>query len=448
VIEAIGGAGGVGGGTSVRGSEGHGAVVTAAFEVMPGETLWVSAGGAGTWDDDRRGGRNGGGDGGQQGTGQYLHGSGGGGASDVRRGGQGLDDRILVAGGGGGPAQLYDYGPVRTFPGGDGGFPAGEDGNAATVDGDGQPYRPETVARGGAQAADPGTGAYAPGAFGTGATSDSTGGGGGGWYGGGAGLGLRTDQAGSSGGGGSSHVDASGTDVVHAVAAAPGDGRVTITHVACRPAETTTTTTTTDLTTTTTTPATTSSTVEPGPPATTTSTTAPAPITTEPSTTLPTAVPITTTPGDANVVAAIAADPSVARLGQPVELTVTVTNAADVVAHGATATVRLGDGLTFVAAAETEAFVPQTGVWQLGALAPGERATLTIDAVATRAGVVVSTVTAQADNDGDPRDNEARSEVRVSTSELPITGGTVPVWFGAVVVGVGTALVLATRRAR
>ena len=144
--------------------------------------------------------------------------------------------------------------------------------------------------------------------------------------------------------------------------------------------------------------------------------------------------------------ATIASDPPVARLGQRVALTVTVVNRTAVSAANTRAEVRLGDGLAYVDASVTEAFIPQTGVWSLGALAPGGRVTLVIGAIATRPGLVVSSVEVAADGDRDATNNQARSEVRVDTETLPITGGTMPVWTGALVVGLGSALVLVARR--
>lgn len=207
-------------GASATGSRepfgGRGGRVFAVVPVKPGETLYVSVGGAGNGSTD---GFNGG-----AGGGYGVHtvsGYGGGGASDVRADGRKLSDRIIVVGGGGGAGGLvFSY-----YAYGDGGKGGG------AIGGSGAPGGPDYGGGGGAggtqsaggtggsggYGSDPG-GPGADGTFGSGGSGGSNsydpggGGGGGGYYGGGGG-GSSGDtfisylDLGGGGGGGSSYVE-------------------------------------------------------------------------------------------------------------------------------------------------------------------------------------------------------------------------------------------------
>lgn len=227
------------GGDSNMADGGLGGLMAGDFTVVPGDTLRVHVGGAGT--SGGAGGANGGG------ASQTLcsYGGSGGGASDVRTSGDALTDRIIVAGGGGG-AGTYE-------PGADGGVGGGNTPTNGSFW-----YVP---ARGGAGGSSSGGAAGAmggnvagAGALGLGGTASNDGcgvggGGGGGYYGGGGGGTVGPDAAG--GGGGSGYIDPSATLTGAADGVEPGDGQVSITWVV--PIVTTTTTSTTVAPTTTTT---------------------------------------------------------------------------------------------------------------------------------------------------------------------------------------------------
>jgi len=220
VIAAGGGLSmGSGGGTQAAGNGGR---VQADLTVVPGTTLNIYVGGAGTNGVPPTpgvGGFNGGGNGGN-GYSSYA-GGGGGGASDIRNGGTALADRIVVAGGGGGGAYNYSSGDI----GGAGGGLVGGDGlsNGSVTTGSGT---------GGTQSAGGNFGIWGgwtnatPGSLGVGGPAGvdgAGGGGGGGYYGGGGG-------AWSGGGGGSSYTDAVlATNVIHTQGYNVGDGQITIT---------------------------------------------------------------------------------------------------------------------------------------------------------------------------------------------------------------------------
>lgn len=153
---------------------GLGAIISANIPVTAGETLQVNVGGQGG---KGTGGFNGGGVGCAH---PSYDSSGGGGASDIRRTPYTLNDRLMVAGGGGGG---YSFWSAR---GGNGGYPAGENGQRGTA----TQYDTPT---GGSQSAggttsNPSTQyCFSPGTFGVGGSCcDQFGAaGGGGWWGGG-----------------------------------------------------------------------------------------------------------------------------------------------------------------------------------------------------------------------------------------------------------------------
>ena len=201
-VHAVGGRGS----TTPPTSGGFGADVVADVPVSAGQTIYVHVAGNGTLRTGGTDGAGGGNGGGQPPAGQSM-GGGGGGASDIRLDSDDLTSRIVVAGGGGGSAYFDggnagdgghhgpgpSEGPVAT-PGTDtaGGTGGNREGKAHGADG--------TFGQGGA-------GAYWYLQYNGGATTGSGGGGGGGWYGGGGGAPY------DSGAGGSSHVDASASNV-------------------------------------------------------------------------------------------------------------------------------------------------------------------------------------------------------------------------------------------
>jgi hypothetical protein len=198
----------------VRG--GRGALVTADLPVTPGQTLYVTVGGAGA--DDGLGGYNGGG--------SSDYGSGGGGASDVRTESGNLANRLLVAAGGGGSGEA---GICSFYPGGGAGGDAGRPGGNGEACEDGTPGGTGggagTQTTGGAGGNQNGeAGSLGQGGHGGSSYGDPqfrTGGGaGGGLYGGGGGGGaldqpvpLRGVSGHGGGGGGSSLVPSSGGSV-------------------------------------------------------------------------------------------------------------------------------------------------------------------------------------------------------------------------------------------
>jgi hypothetical protein len=207
---------------------GKGALVTATLAVTPGETLVVTAGGAGglgSYLTPGPGGFNGGGPGGATVYNGGYSGGGGGGASDVRRGGTALTNRIIVAGGGGGGG----VDATGTVAGG----PGGAVGGSGTDDGLSLGGRGGDAAGGGGggagdasfcgQAGSTGElGVGGPGGANT-CGYGSGGGGGGGYYGGGGGGG---GQVSSGGGGGSSYPSGVGVTISSGVQS--GNGQVVI----------------------------------------------------------------------------------------------------------------------------------------------------------------------------------------------------------------------------
>lgn len=81
----------------------------------------------------------------------------------------------------------------------------------------------------------------------------------------------------------------------------------------------------------------------------------------------------------------------------------------------------LPDGLTFVAADPAAAYTPTTGAWTVGDLAPGERAVLTLTAVARTSGVLTNTATLAAvqPDDTNPDNNSASASVTVTPKPTP-----------------------------
>ncbi|MEC8381312.1 MAG: glycine-rich protein, partial [Myxococcota bacterium] len=205
---------------------GYGGFAEATIPVIPGETLEIYVGGAGSSHNSYgAGGYNGGGSVNECCGSSQLSGTGGG-ATDVRISPYGLNERMIVAGGGGGGGSS-DWGPG---PGGGGGGLNGEDG-ATPISNNGN------VANGTGGSQTAGGVAYQccgssypnqNGSFGQGGAcwhdSAACGAGGGGWYGGGAGSFAP-------GGGGSSYIgwpDSTNTNTLSGIQ--NGNGEVIITY--------------------------------------------------------------------------------------------------------------------------------------------------------------------------------------------------------------------------
>ncbi|MER8044638.1 hypothetical protein [Streptomyces sp. NPDC094032] len=114
-----------------------------------------------------------------------------------------------------------------------------------------------------------------------------------------------------------------------------------------------------------------------------------------------------------------AADDTTVTVGQTVSYRVTVHNAGPSPATGVTVTDRLPSGLAFLSAeASRGAYDAGTGLWTVGDLAVGARATLTLRAKATKTGLVTNTASVTAvEKDPDPSDNT--DSVRVCVEPAP-----------------------------
>jgi len=205
---------------AIQAAGGLGGTATARLAVTPGEVLEVRVGGSPTSLTPSTGGFNGGG------SGSNIYGGAGGGASDIRQGGGDLADRVVVAGGGGGGGSSFPApAPGSTGDGGAGGGGSGSPGAGALPGGGGTDSAGGTAGTG-ATAGTAGTGGNAAVEIGV-AEASHGGGGGGGWFGGGGG-GAASAPARVGGGGGGSGFGPAGT--TYGVAAAAGNGSVTITY--------------------------------------------------------------------------------------------------------------------------------------------------------------------------------------------------------------------------
>jgi hypothetical protein len=216
-FEALGAAGG---GDSHSGSPvpGKGGRVTGMLSVVPGQTLSINVGGAGS---GTTGGFNGGGNSSCFGSGAGCGGAGGG-ATDIRMNGNGLTDRVVVAGGGGGSG--WDGTLGMRFGGNGGGLIAGNSnvnfsgsfsgGGTQLTFGNGATYPPFASGN--------------PGSLGNGGNASvqgNSGAGGGGYYGGGGGVWTG-------GGGGSSFTDPTVASLVtHTQGFNDGDGLLALDYV-------------------------------------------------------------------------------------------------------------------------------------------------------------------------------------------------------------------------
>ena len=206
-VTAIGGKGANGGGAG-NAAGGFGASATAAFNVTPGQILFVNVGGNGS---GASAGFNGGGSGGNNGS--AFVGGGGGGASDLRtnsraQAGNTLVTRLITAGGGGGGGGGRGDNGLSGGPAGFAGDPTivpagsgtGGTGGGGAAGGVGGTGATPTAAGGNGNFGQGGNGA----ASATGVNGGGGGGGGGGVFGGGgAGNGSGGDSAGGGAGAGS-----------------------------------------------------------------------------------------------------------------------------------------------------------------------------------------------------------------------------------------------------
>ncbi|MBK8969770.1 MAG: HYR domain-containing protein [Lewinellaceae bacterium] len=199
------------------GAEGLGGRVQATHPVIPGETLYLYVGGAGT---ETTGGFNGGGSGGVY----FGYGSGGG-ASDIRQGGNTLNDRIIVAGGGGGAGSNCG---LNSAEGGHGGGLIG--GSGCVFSCSNCQYTGSGGTQVGGGIAGPtghgSCGGNQNGSLGFGGSNTLIGygtGGGGGYYGGGSGC---FEGA----GGGSSYTSGLASGVTHSQGVRLGNGQITISY--------------------------------------------------------------------------------------------------------------------------------------------------------------------------------------------------------------------------
>ncbi len=221
-------------------SGGVGARVQADLEVVPGDVIQISVGGAGM---AGAGGWNGGGDPGDSGGAGVAQNFGGGGSSDIRTGSCAatlsctVADAVVVAGGGGG-GDAINSGHAAPV-GGAGGAPDGVDGGSGHAAGGGGASG-SAPGSGGVGIADE-TGSGGAGSAGTGGVGGRNhgepsaaycagAGGGGGWFGGGGGGSDASPcSAGGAGGGGSSYSDlAVVRNATYSRALTGGDGEVTI----------------------------------------------------------------------------------------------------------------------------------------------------------------------------------------------------------------------------
>jgi len=247
-VEAFGAAGGDGSDVSPHAAGGLGADVRGTLAVAPSEVLQVNVGGEGGTEHIQAGGWNGGGSASDNPAeaGRGPVGGGGGGASDIRDGSDMLADRLLVAAGGGGGGGNGDN---SLHSSGGAGGASGTDGTAATPAGGEGPGGPGlagtstaggTAGSGGHGSGFPGgtgtdgkLGTGGGGALGTAGFAGGGGGGGGGYFGGGGGgggSGSGDVAAGGGGGGGGSDFTDNATNVTVTDGVQSGDGQVTITY--------------------------------------------------------------------------------------------------------------------------------------------------------------------------------------------------------------------------
>ncbi|TMG12141.1 MAG: DUF11 domain-containing protein, partial [Chloroflexi bacterium] len=121
-------------------------------------------------------------------------------------------------------------------------------------------------------------------------------------------------------------------------------------------------------------------------------------------------------------VAKIASSGSVT-VGSNVDFTITATNAGPSNASGVQVTDLLPPGLTFVSATPSVGtYNSGTGLWNIGGLASGGSATLTITATVTTTGALTNTATKTAENETDPNgaNNTASASINGLAPDLTI----------------------------
>ena len=115
----------------------------------------------------------------------------------------------------------------------------------------------------------------------------------------------------------------------------------------------------------------------------------------------------------------IASSPTV-RVGSNVTFTITVTNNGPSDATGVQVTDPPLSGLTFVSATPSQGtYTSGTGVWNVGALASGGSATLSLVATVTTAGSITNTARRTAGNEPDPNGGNDVSSVIITGTGLP-----------------------------
>lgn len=187
---------------STAGSYGAGGYSTGLLALTSARTVYVRAGGQGSFSSSTGTARH---DGGFNGGGHaYSRASSGGGASDVRIGSDSPYARVIVAGGGGGAPYSNNSSSYSSIYGGAGGGTSGQDGKYGTSANTTYAGKGGTSTGAGTNGSSAGDYATAA-SFGEGAgagyysQSYASGGGGGGWYGGGVGRSYYAGGAGGSG---------------------------------------------------------------------------------------------------------------------------------------------------------------------------------------------------------------------------------------------------------
>ena len=138
-----------------------------------------------------------------------------------------------------------------------------------------------------------------------------------------------------------------------------------------------------------------------------------------------TAQAVITPISNADIAMAKSISTSTPAVGEQVTFTVTATNLGPSPATGVRVSDPLPFGLSFVAAAPSQGtYVPGTGAWTVGALAPTEAATLALTARVTQSGAFTNTATKTAGDQPDPtpgNDTASVSGTAARVADLSIT---------------------------
>ena len=107
------------------------------------------------------------------------------------------------------------------------------------------------------------------------------------------------------------------------------------------------------------------------------------------------------------------------RVGEAFNFTVTVTNNGPATASGLKVTDSLPAGLTYVSStASTGTYISGTGIWDIGALANGATATLTIGVSGSASGMVTNRASVSALNENDPNAANDSDSVNVMVKNI------------------------------